>query len=94
VRVDNSRAVVTAVRAGQADVGLVYASDAARAEGCRVLFRVRRPPEAIRYVAALVGRGQDQEPARALLEFLRSVTARRRFRQCGFLPPATSEPGR
>ena len=39
VWVENSRAAVTAVRARQADVALVYSSDARRAEGCRLLFR-------------------------------------------------------
>src|SRR5208282_4892718 len=35
LRVDNSRAVVAVVRAGRADVGLVYSSDAVNAPGCR-----------------------------------------------------------
>jgi molybdate transport system substrate-binding protein len=84
--VDNSRAVVAAVRAGRADVGLVYASDAARADRCRALFRVRRPAVAIRYTAAVVRRGQQADPAQALLDFLSSGAAARRFRRCGFLP--------
>jgi molybdenum ABC transporter molybdate-binding protein len=48
VRVDNSRAVLAAVRAGQADVGLVYGSDALEAAGCRLLFRARRGAPAVR----------------------------------------------
>jgi molybdenum ABC transporter molybdate-binding protein len=86
VRVDNSRAVVAAVRAGQADVGLVYGSDAARASGCRVLFRVRRTPAPIRYTAAIVARGRQPDRARHLLDFLASPAAGSRFRRCGFLP--------
>src|SRR5262245_4049666 len=84
--VDNSRAVVAAVRSGQADVGLAYGSDAARADGCRVLFRVDPRSLSICYAAALVGRSDQPEQARALLDFLTSVPAARRFRRCGFLP--------
>jgi molybdenum ABC transporter molybdate-binding protein len=86
VRVENSRAVLAAVRAGQAEVGLVYASDAARAERCRTLFRVRRTPVPIRYSGSVVKAGADPGPARRLLEFLSSAPAARRFRGCGFLP--------
>jgi molybdate transport system substrate-binding protein len=83
---DNSRAVVAAVHAGQADAGLVYGSDAATVTGCQVLFRARRGALPIRYTAAVVRRGQQAEQARALLQFLASDRAARRFRQCGFLP--------
>jgi molybdate transport system substrate-binding protein len=86
VEVDNSRAVVAAVRAGQADVGWVYGSDAARAAGCRLLFRVRRGQKGIRYAAAVVLRGQQPDQAQALLDFLTSARAAGRFRRCGFIP--------
>jgi molybdate transport system substrate-binding protein len=86
VLVENSRAVVAAVRAGQADVGLVYSTDAAQAAGCQILFRVRRLPLRIQYHAAILRRGQHADQARALLNFLTSSTAARRFRRCGFLP--------
>jgi molybdenum ABC transporter molybdate-binding protein len=84
--VENSRAVIAAVRAGQADVGLVYLSDSARADGCRTLFRVRRTPVPICYFGAVVSRGHAAGPARHLLAFLGSAPAPRRFRSCGFLP--------
>lgn len=83
---DNSRAVVAAVRAGRADVGLVYGSDAARADGCRLLFRVRRLPVPIRYEAAVILRGQQPTRALELLRFLAAPAAAGRFRGCGFLP--------
>jgi molybdate transport system substrate-binding protein len=89
IRVDNSRAVLAAVRAGQADLGVVYASDAIRAERCRTLFRVRRTPIPIQYSATIVNRGTDPGPARRLLEFLISSRAAARFRRCGFLPTRT-----
>jgi molybdate transport system substrate-binding protein len=86
VLVDNSRAVVAAVHAGRVDAGLVYASDAVTAHDCQILFRARRGSTPIRYVAGIVRRGQQAEQARALLHFLASSAAARRFRRCGFLP--------
>jgi molybdate transport system substrate-binding protein len=84
VPVDNSRSVVAAVRGGRADVGLAYASDAARAEGCRLLFRAGRPAAPIRYEGAVVRRGRQAHQAGALLAFLTSPDAARAFRRCGF----------
>ena len=86
VLLDTSGAVAAAVRAGRADVGLIYASDAARAEGCRLLFRVRHPPLAIRYEAAALAHGHLPESAQALLDFLTSPAAASRFRRCGLVP--------
>jgi molybdate transport system substrate-binding protein len=83
---DNSGAVVAALRAGQADVGLVYASDVLRADGCRVLFRVRHPSVVIRYQAALLAHSPLPVQAQALLEFLTSAPAAARYRRCGLLP--------
>jgi len=85
LEVDNARAVLAAVRAGQADVGLAYGSDAAGAAGCRLLFRVRRLPQPIRYAAAVLSLGRHRERARSLLGFLASPAATLRFRRCGFL---------
>lgn len=90
VPVDNSRAVVSAVRAGQADVGLVYSSDAARAEQCRILFPARQVPVPIRYTGAVLCREEVRDPAQRLLRFLKSPAALKRFRGCGFLPIRSS----
>jgi molybdate transport system substrate-binding protein len=84
VLVDHSRAVLAAVQAGQADVGLVYSS-AAKTD-CRVLFRVRRLPAPIRFAGAVVSRARQPARAQAFLDFLASPQAGRRFRRCGFLP--------
>ncbi len=86
VTLDNSGAVVAALRAGRADVGLVYASDATRADGCRLLFRVRHPSVIIRYEAAALAHAHLLGPAQALLDFLASPPAAARFRRCGLLP--------
>ncbi len=84
--VDNSRAVVAMVQGGRADAGLAYGSDASRAEGCRVLFRVRRPPGAIRCVGAILRHHSQHEPANSLLDFLASPSGAACFQRCGFLP--------
>jgi len=87
---DNAGAVAAALRAKQADVGLVYASDVARAEGWRVLFRVRHPSVVIRYEASVLTCGDMPEQAQAVLEFLTSTEAAGRFRGCGLLPARAS----
>jgi molybdate transport system substrate-binding protein len=86
VQVDNSRAVLAAVRAGRADVGLVYASDAANSPGCRPLFRVRRTPSPIHYTAAVLTPSRQPSQAQTLLDFLTSRAAAARFHRCGFFP--------
>jgi molybdate transport system regulatory protein len=87
VLVDNARAVVTAVCSRLAEVGIVYGSDAARAEGCRCLLPIHRLPRPIRYAGAVLERGHDRTPARLLLDFLMSGPARWRFREFGFPLP-------
>src|SRR5262249_8260083 len=88
ILLDNSRAVVAAVRGGQAVVGVVYGSDVMNAADCRLVFRVPRGQACIQYRGAVVNRGpQPAKPqARALLDFLSSRQAISRFRRCGFLP--------
>jgi molybdate transport system substrate-binding protein len=81
---ENSRAALAALRGGRAEVALVYASDAARADACRVLFRTGRTPSPIRYHGAVVTRGQQPGAARALLNYLGSPAAAAAFRRCGF----------
>jgi molybdate transport system substrate-binding protein len=84
--VDSARAVVAAVQAAQADVGVVYGSAARSSPGCRFLFGVRRPPAPIRYAGAVLRRGRQPAEARLLLDFLASPAAARRFRTWGFRP--------
>jgi molybdenum ABC transporter molybdate-binding protein len=82
---DNAHAVLAAVNGSQAEVGLVYGSDAARAAGCRILFRAGRKNPSIRYLGAVCRHAPQQAAAQALLAFLGSRSAARRFRECGFL---------
>jgi molybdenum ABC transporter molybdate-binding protein len=84
VWVENSRAAVAAIRARQADVGLVYASDAFRAEGCRILFQIRRLPVKVEFTAAVLSRGHGAAAAGQLLAFLASPVAAGCFRRFGF----------
>src|SRR5262249_9753858 len=83
--VDNSRAVLAAFARKPAELGLVYGRDAAPAANCRILFRAQRMVPPIRYLAGLGRQSQLADQARALLRFLTSRAAGRRFRQCGFL---------
>jgi molybdate transport system substrate-binding protein len=85
VSADSSRAVVAVVRAGRADVGLVYGSDAVAAPDCPLLFRARLAAP-VRYSAAVLAGSRAPEQARDLLDFLTGPDAAERFRRCGFLP--------
>ncbi len=81
---DNPRVVLAAVESGQADVGLVYRSDAGATRGCRILFATRPERPAIRYTIALTRRGEQSSSARALLAFLTSTPAHRWLQRFGF----------
>jgi molybdate transport system substrate-binding protein len=91
---DNPRVVVAAVESGQADVGVVYRSDAETTPACRILFKTGPNHPEIRYTAALTRRGEQSASASALLAFLTSLSARRRLQHFGFLPPRLSRPRR
>ena len=88
VYVDNSRGVVAALRAGRADAGLAYGSDAASAAGCRIIFRVRRGDAPVQYWAAPLGAVPQASAVQELFGFLTSKAAAARLRRCGFLPAA------
>jgi molybdate transport system substrate-binding protein len=87
IQLDNSRAVLAAVHAGQAEAGIVYGSDASAGQQFRVCFRFARTIEPIFYSAAVLRRENQSASALAILQFLTSRHAVLRFRQCGFLPP-------
>jgi molybdenum ABC transporter molybdate-binding protein len=84
--VDNSRAIMAAIRSGRADAGIAFASDAEKAADCQVLFAIEPSAAKVTYSAAICN-GQRQKETLALLEFIRSAPAERCFRRCGFTMP-------
>lgn len=87
VFLDNPHVVLAAVESGQADVGLVYRSDARSLHQGRILFTTRSAQPAICYNAALTRRGEQSASARRLLAFLTSSSAHRRLHRFGFQAP-------
>ena len=88
------RTVLAYVERGEADVGLVYATEAAGREGLRVLFTV--PPAAhpqVQYpIAVLRGSGQ-QRAAREFIAYLESPEALAVFEGQGWrAAPAGASP--
>jgi molybdate transport system substrate-binding protein len=86
LHVDNSRAILAAIVSGAADVGIAFASDAARAERCETLLSIPTSRAAAKYVAALLKHGNQPVAAVELLTFLTSAAAQRAFRRCGLRP--------
>jgi molybdenum ABC transporter molybdate-binding protein len=84
--VDNSRAVVAALRGGQGDVGLVFSSDLTNAPGLATLFQVPVARANVSYEGAVLANSASATQAAALLDFLGSKKARAGFRRAGFLP--------
>lgn len=79
------RQVLTYVETGNADAGLVYATDALESKSVRVVEGV---PEALHdpivYPAAVVKGSRDEGAARAFVAFLRSPESRAIFTRYGF----------
>jgi molybdenum ABC transporter molybdate-binding protein len=87
VTVNNSRAVVTALRAKRPRVGIVFTSDLQHMAGSRMLFDVPVRKMSTDYEgAAVVGSAQKEEVDR-FLEFLQADMAKGCFRRCGFIVP-------
>jgi molybdate transport system substrate-binding protein len=84
LHVDNSRAVLAAVAARAAEIGLAFASDAAQSTKCVTLFRVPYSQAAARYVAAMVRKENRQQDAQSLLDYMSSAAAARCLRRYGF----------
>lgn len=85
---DNVRAALTWVATGEADAGIVYATDALVEPRVRVAFTFpssSHPP--ITYPAAVVRSSPHAADARAFLDFCRSAEARALFAAAGFTPP-------
>lgn len=85
VLAENVRQVLAFVETGNADAGLVYATDAAASSKVRI---VATAPESshdpIVYPAAAIRTGSNQAAAEAFVDYLASPTARAIFTQRGF----------
>jgi molybdate transport system substrate-binding protein len=90
VATENVRGALAAVASGNADAGIVYATDAAVSTRVRVVFEVpagEAPP--VVYPAAVLAGSQRPAAARRLLDFLSGPAARAIFERRGFtVPPA------
>lgn len=86
VPVDNVRAALATVEAGNADAAIVYATDAAISQKVRVAFSVpvEEGPE-ISYPVALVAGTENEVAARRFMDYLSSEEAKATFRRFGFL---------
>jgi len=86
----SASATLAVVRAGAADAGIVYRTDAA-AGGVSLVYEATGPDAPrIRYPAAVLRRTSDLTGARQFLEFLRSGSGRRMLRSHGFAEPDPS----
>jgi molybdate transport system substrate-binding protein len=85
VQVDNSRAVVSAIRGRRSSLGLIFSSDIDNAPGLRTLFQVPADQIDVSYEGAVIARSGSPPEAAALLDFLKSEKAQGCFRRCGFL---------
>lgn len=86
VPVDNSRAILAAIGSGCAEAGLAFASDAAKAAHCRILFAIDPADAGLSYSAAVCN-GARAKDAQALLDFFETPAAQRCFRRCGLSLP-------
>ena len=88
VGLEHARATLAAVDSGDAQAGIVYATDARTARSARVAFT---PPEAeqprIVYLAAQLTGGRAPALAAAFLAALKTPEARSDLAAAGFLPP-------
>ena len=79
------RATLTIVARGEAEAGMVYATDAAASDKVRVALEVPEELHSpIRYPVVLVRRTGGSPAARAFYDFLNSQKARNHFREAGF----------
>ena len=82
------RAVLTRVRLGEADAGIVYATDASAAADD--VAQVEIPPDVnvtARYPAAVLPTSGNADQAASFVDWLRGSQSRRILRSAGFLAP-------
>lgn len=87
--VENVRAALALVAAGEAPAGIVYATDARAEPRVRVVATFPESSHApIVYPAAVTKAAADPQGARAYLDWLGSDSGRATLQEQGFLPPA------
>jgi len=88
VALDNVRAVLAAVEAGNADAGIVYKTDALFSKKVKIAYEVPLADgPKIAYPAAVIKDSKQPEAARSLVAFFASAGAQAVFAKYGFLPP-------
>lgn len=87
VRGQNVRFALAYVERGEAEAGIVYASDAAVASNVQIVFTFdAEDHEPILYPLVLLKHGRDRPAVREVFEFLQSPEAGVIFEQFGFRP--------
>lgn len=88
VFMDNVRAVLAAVEAGNADAGIVYKTDALISKKVKIAFEVPLSEgPAITYPAAVVKDTKKPDAAKKFVVWLSGSEAKAIFAKYGFLPP-------
>jgi molybdate transport system substrate-binding protein len=85
---ENAKATVSKVSLGEADAGVVYATDVKAAKGAVSGVKI---PDRVNVIATypvgVVKHSQNATAAKAWVQFLQSKTAQKTLRTFGFLPP-------
>jgi molybdate transport system substrate-binding protein len=88
VLMDNVRAVLAAVEAGNADAGIVYKTDALVSGKVKIAIEVPLSEgPSITYPAAVVKATRSPDAAKKFIEYLSTPEARATFARHGFLEP-------
>jgi molybdate transport system substrate-binding protein len=87
-REENVKAVLGKVRLGEAEAGIVYHTDAAKARGVRILPLPVGANVTATYPVAVLARAPQPEAAQAFMDLLLSPNGQAVLARHGFLPPA------
>ena len=86
---ENVRAVLAAVEAGNADAGFVYKTDALRSKKTRIALEVPQAEgPSIIYPAAVIKTAKSADAAKGFILWLATPEAQSVFAKHGFLPPS------
>lgn len=86
-REDNARAVVARVELGEADAGIVYATDAVASGKVTAIVIPERANVLASYAGVVIGSSRHQEAACAFLAWLAGPAGQGTLADFGFLPP-------